>query len=46
MSEKEKNKRAAYRKNREKWIFVQSVVVIVLTLAVLISSIVSIQLNK
>ena len=46
MSEKEKKKRAAYRKNREKWIFVQSVIVIVLTLAVLISALVSVQLNK
>ena len=46
MSEKEKKKRAAYRKNREKWIFVQSVVVIVLTLAVLISALVSAQLQK
>lgn len=46
MSEKEKTKRDHYRRNREKWIFVQSVIVIVLTLAVLISSIVSIQLNK
>ena len=46
MSEKEKNKRAAYRKNREKWIFAQSVVVIVLTLAVLISALVSAQLQK
>ncbi|MBR2952663.1 MAG: hypothetical protein IKC43_06805 [Clostridia bacterium] len=46
MSEKEKKKRAAYRKNREKWIFVQSVIVIVLTLAVLISAIVSVQLQK
>ena len=46
MSEKEKTKRDLYRKNREKWIFVQSVIVIVLTLAVLISSIVSIQLTK
>lgn len=46
MSEKEKNKRTAYRKNREKWIFVQSVIVIVLTLAVLISSIVAVQLKN
>lgn len=46
MSEKEKKKRAAYRKNREKWIFVQSVIVIVLTLAILISALVSVQLNK
>ena len=46
MPEKEKKRRATYRKNREKWIFVQSVIVIVLTVAVLISAIVSIQLNK
>jgi hypothetical protein len=46
MSEKEKKTRAAYRKNREKWIFVESVIVIVLTLAVLISALVSVQLNK
>ena len=46
MSEKEKKKRALYRKNREKWIFVQSVIVAVLTVAVLISAIVSVQLNK
>ena len=46
MSEKEKKKRAAYRKNREKWIFAQSVIVIVLTLAVLISALVSAQLTK
>lgn len=46
MSESEKKKRKNYRKNREKWIFIQSVIVAVLTLAVLISSIVSYQLNK
>ena len=46
MSEKEKKKRALYRKNREKWIFVQSIIVAVLTVAVLISAIVSVQLNK
>ena len=46
MSEKEKKKRALYRKNREKWIFIQSVIVAVLTVAVLISAIVSVQLNK
>ncbi len=46
MSEKEKNKRAAYRKNREKWIFVQVVIVVILTLAVLISSIVAVQLKS
>ena len=46
MSEKEKKRRAAYRKNREKWIFVQAVVIIILTLAVLISSIVAAQLKS
>ena len=46
MSEKEKKRRAAYRKNREKWIFAQFVIVIVLTLAVLISALVSVQLQK
>ena len=46
MPEKEKKRRATYRKNREKWIFVQSFIVIVLTIAVLISAIVSVQLNK
>jgi hypothetical protein len=46
MSEKEKKHRALYRKNREKWIFTQAVIVVVLTLAVLISAIVSIQLES
>ncbi|MBR3879377.1 MAG: hypothetical protein IKJ24_04550 [Clostridia bacterium] len=46
MSEKEKKHRALYRKNREKWIFSQAVIVVVLTLAVLISAIVSIQLES
>lgn len=46
MPEKEKKRRATYRKNREKWIFVQSFIVIVLTIAVLISAIVSVQLNR
>ena len=46
MSESEKKRRGLYRKNREKWIFVQSVIVIVVAIAVLISSLVSIQLNK
>jgi len=46
MSEKEKKKRAAYRKNREKWIFVQSVIAVVLTLAVIISALVYTQLRK
>ena len=46
MSEKEKKKRSDYRKNREKWIFAQSVVIAILTLAIIISSIVAIQLKK
>ena len=46
MSESEKKKRTLYRKNREKWIFVQTVIVVILTVSVLISSLVSIQLNK
>ena len=46
MSEKEMNKRSRYRKNREKWIFTQSVIIVVLTLAVLISGLVSYNLNK
>lgn len=46
MSEKEKKRRAVYQKNREKWIFAQSVIVAVLTLAVIISSIVSVQLKS
>ncbi|MBR7116182.1 MAG: hypothetical protein IKC87_00525 [Clostridia bacterium] len=46
MSEKEKKKRAFYRKNREKWIFTETVVAVVLALAILISSIVAYQLNK
>lgn len=46
MSEKEKKHRALYRKKREKWIFTQAVIIVVLTLAVLISAIVSIQLES
>ena len=46
MSESEKKKRGLYRKNREKWIFTQSVIIAVVTIAILISSIVSYQLNK
>ena len=46
MSEKEKKRRAAYRKNREKWIFTQIVIIAVLTVAVLVSALVSVQLNK
>ena len=46
LSEKEKKKRALYRKNREKWIFAQTVVAVVIAVAILISSIVAYQLNK
>ena len=46
MSEREKNRRALYRKNREKWIFAMSIIAAVLTIAIIISAIVSIQLNK
>ena len=46
MSEKEKTKRDKYRKNREKWIFAQSVIAAVLAIAVLISALVSYQLNQ
>ena len=46
MSESEKKKRGIYRKNREKWIFAQSVIIVVVTLAVLISSLVSYNLGK
>ena len=46
MSESEKKRRKNYRKNREKWIFTQSVIIAVITLAVLISALVSYQLNS
>ncbi len=46
MSEKEQKRRQGYRKNREKWIFTQTVIVIVLTLAILISALVAYQLEK
>ncbi|MBE6601547.1 MAG: hypothetical protein E7637_03450 [Ruminococcaceae bacterium] len=46
MSESEKKKRGLYRKNREKWIFAQSVIVAVVAIAILISSLVSHQLSK
>ena len=46
MSESEKKKRGLYRKNREKWIFTQAVIIAVLTLAILISVLVAYQLNK
>ncbi len=46
MSEKEKKRRSLYRENREKWIFTQAVIAIVVAVAILISSIVAYQLNK
>ena len=46
MSEKEKKSRDLYRKNREKWIFTQICVAVVLTVAVIISALVSVQLEK
>ncbi len=46
MSESEKKRRKDYRKNREKWIFAQSVIITVVTVAILISTLVSVQLNK
>ena len=44
MSEKEKRK--LYKKNREKWIFAQTVIASVVAVAILISSLVAYQLNK
>ena len=46
MSEKEKKRRSLYRKNREKWIFTQVVVAVVIAIAIIISSLVAYQLNK
>ncbi|MBR2927484.1 MAG: hypothetical protein IKC31_07900 [Clostridia bacterium] len=46
MSESEKKRRGIYRKNREKWIFAQSVIIAVVAIAVLISGLVSYQLNE
>ena len=46
MSESEKKKRGRYRKNREKWIFAQSVIIAVVAIAVVISALVSYQLNQ
>jgi len=46
VSEKEKKKRALYKKNREKWIFTQAVIASVVAVAIVISSIVAYQLNK
>lgn len=46
MSEKEKIRRAKYRQNREKWIFAQTIIVIVVAIAVLISALVCRELTK
>ena len=46
MSEKEKKRRDIYRKNREKWIFAQICVAVVLTVAVIISTLVAVQLES
>jgi len=46
MSEKEKKNRALYRKNREKWIFAQIVIIAVLTVAILISALVAVQMKS
>ena len=46
MSEKEKKKRAGYKKNRDRWIFVQSVIIAVITVAIVISGIVAYQLES
>ena len=46
MSESEKKKRKSYKKNREKWIFAQSVIIAVVTVAILISALVTYNLNK
>ena len=46
MSEKEKKRRAIYRKNREKWIFVQAVIASVVAVAIIISALVAYQLGK
>ena len=46
MSESEKKKRGLYRKNREKWIFAQAVIIGVVTIAIIISALVSNRLNK
>ena len=46
MSEKEKIRRAKYRQNREKWIFAQTIIVVVLAIAVVISALVCRELTK
>ena len=46
MSEKQKKHRDLYKKNREKWIFTQIVIAVVLAVAVIISALVSVQLES
>ena len=46
MSEKEKRRRDKYRKNRDKWIFAQAIIIAVITIAVIISSIVACRLAE
>lgn len=46
MSEKEKKKRAMYQRKRERWAFVQIVLIAIVTVAVIISSIVAVQLKS
>lgn len=46
MSEKEKKLRVVYRKNREKLMFTQIVIAVVLTVAVIIAALVSVQLES
>ena len=46
MSEKEKKRRQCYKKNREKWIFTQTVIIAVVAVAILISSLVYGQLQS
>ena len=46
MSEADKKRRELYGKNRTKWIFAQSAIIIVVAIMVLISSIVYVQLEK
>lgn len=46
MSESEKKKRNGYIKNREKWIFAQTIIAVVVAVAALISGLVCNRLNK
>lgn len=46
MSEKEKKRRQYYKKSREKWIFTQTVIIAVVAIAIIISGLVSYQLNS